>query len=286
MIVGVHIPEMMENPLPTQEFVDCFNAAGSHLHQAGMRCAGGIQMPDRRIPPFRWIKAVPYGPYLEHLSFFLGGQAFFVQLVDESMNVIFEGTPEGLAARAAGYNGMACLLPMRRRPSGSSWEPAYQGWGLLDARTREPLDPMRHLVTPPTPMTDWEMYDFAIEQVVQKLKEQNRDILSWSTDPDIEPSLFFHDGSQRAYCVVRPYMFGERIKEYIELKTNAHHQLAGLGIRGYYAPVVFKNLEQQDDGEVLPIYREIVCDVECHPLIPMEQVYGIIRNGHVITHAL
>ncbi|MBQ1846253.1 MAG: hypothetical protein II132_10010, partial [Desulfovibrio sp.] len=38
----------------------------------------------RRGLELSWIKAVPYGPSLEHLSFFCAGQAYFVQVLDTS----------------------------------------------------------------------------------------------------------------------------------------------------------------------------------------------------------
>jgi hypothetical protein len=62
------------NSLPSEDFVEAFNAAGTRLQaEAGRR---GLELS--------WIKAVPYGPSLEHLSFFCAGQAYFVQVLDTS----------------------------------------------------------------------------------------------------------------------------------------------------------------------------------------------------------
>lgn len=55
----------------TEEFSHCWNAAGSHIQ----RMAGGDLMS--------WLKATLAPPFLEHLSFRLGNQLFFIQLEDE-----------------------------------------------------------------------------------------------------------------------------------------------------------------------------------------------------------
>lgn len=67
----------------TEEFSDCWNAAGSHIQ----RIAGGDLMS--------WLKANLAPPFLEHLSFRLGNQLFFIQLVDE------DGLLETRVARTA-----------------------------------------------------------------------------------------------------------------------------------------------------------------------------------------
>ncbi len=49
----------------TPEFLECWRAAGAHLNR---QVQDGIQS---------WIRAQPYPPFLEHLSFRLGNQLFF-----------------------------------------------------------------------------------------------------------------------------------------------------------------------------------------------------------------
>ena len=49
-------------------FHACWSAAGNHLNR---QVEGGIKF---------WLRAHPYPPYLEHLSFRLGNQLFYVRV--------------------------------------------------------------------------------------------------------------------------------------------------------------------------------------------------------------
>ena len=50
------------NDKPRKEFIECFKIAGEHLQQYFNKCT----------KKWMWLKATPFGPHLEHLSFFLG----------------------------------------------------------------------------------------------------------------------------------------------------------------------------------------------------------------------
>ena len=63
----MHEIEMQE---VTPEFSACWHAAGHHLSQ---QVQGGIQS---------WLRADLSPPFLEHLSFRLGNQLFFVRIED------------------------------------------------------------------------------------------------------------------------------------------------------------------------------------------------------------
>ncbi len=54
----------------SEAFFPCWKAAGIHLSK---QVDGGIQS---------WLRAHPYPPFLEHLSFRLGNQLFFVRVDD------------------------------------------------------------------------------------------------------------------------------------------------------------------------------------------------------------
>ena len=54
----------------SEAFLPCWKAAGIHLSK---QVDGGIQS---------WLRAHPYPPFLEHLSFRLGNQLFFVRVED------------------------------------------------------------------------------------------------------------------------------------------------------------------------------------------------------------
>jgi hypothetical protein len=104
-------------------FFQCWKAAGVHL---GNQVDGGIQS---------WLRAHPYPPFLEHLSFRLGNQLFFVRIEDADGRIQGPGSLSGLASVATAANGHACILPMKKLRSGA-WAPQRPGWGRSLTRWR------------------------------------------------------------------------------------------------------------------------------------------------------
>lgn len=87
----------------SEDFFKCWQAAGIHLSK---QVDGGIQS---------WLRAHPYPPFLEHLSFRLGNQLFFVRIEDVDEKIDGPGSLRGLFAVADGANGRACILPMKKK---------------------------------------------------------------------------------------------------------------------------------------------------------------------------
>ena len=76
--------EMQE---PSPEFGECWAAAGTHLDR---QVDGGIRF---------WLRTELTPPFLEHLSFRLGNQLFFVRLEDVEGHVESPGSTRGLLRR-------------------------------------------------------------------------------------------------------------------------------------------------------------------------------------------
>ena len=94
-----------------------------------------------------WLKANLTPPFLEHLSFRLGNQNFFLRIEDVEGKLEVPGNREGLLAIAEGCKGYPCLMPMRQRAEG--WAEAT-GWGIRENEDRvedakDRLDDSRHL---------------------------------------------------------------------------------------------------------------------------------------------
>ena len=84
----------------SDEFAKCWQAAGLNLSDRG----------DGRVD---WLRADLVPPFLEHLSFRLGNQLFYVRLVDVDGRLKTPGNHSGLQAVADGFRGLACLIPMK-----------------------------------------------------------------------------------------------------------------------------------------------------------------------------
>ena len=129
----------VENKISDKDFAECFDAAVRHLQTLLAKCAEDAPDGGTKGMPHTWIKDMPTAPLLEHMSFMLGNQAFFVRLEDvESFDLPllnsddkrsgelsaalgtsrFPGTMQGLMRVANGYDGRACVMPMRRQSGG------------------------------------------------------------------------------------------------------------------------------------------------------------------------
>lgn len=216
---------------PSKEFVDCWQAAGRLLNSIGW--AAGIE----------WLKADLTPPFLEHLSFRLGNQLFFVRVEDVEGRVDGPGTVDGLLSIAGGCKGWPCIMPMRRYQEG--WKPDRPGWGLIDARTGDAVDPLALVTDERIEMTDWEVQDFAVQVVRQTLKKQGRGVLSSQGNPKVDPSIWFMENGQRAWVVVRAVRFPKLAATLPHNWRQIAKVCAAVSEVGYFASVAIAGGEEQ-----------------------------------------
>ena len=106
----MHNIEMAE---VTEDFARCWSAAGLRIQN---QAQGQLQS---------WLRSHLNPPFLEHLSFRLGNQLFYIQVEDVEGVLQTPGSLEGLLTIADGCAGHACLMPMKR--AGQDWEPTESG---------------------------------------------------------------------------------------------------------------------------------------------------------------
>ncbi|MCZ8124475.1 MAG: hypothetical protein O9277_13755 [Magnetospirillum sp.] len=158
----------------SQEFARCWRAAGVHLQK----------MAQGEMP---WLKATLYPPFLEHFSFRMGNQLFFVRIEDVDDRLDVPGNRRGLEWIANECKGHACVMRMRRHKS--EWFIEERGWGLSDLRTGRLVDPVSLISDELIEMTDWELQDFAVQVVRSYLEKQERTLMSWQGNPTVNPSI-------------------------------------------------------------------------------------------------
>lgn len=230
----------------SNDFGYCWNAAGTHLQEQGQ---GAL----------KWLKAELTPPFLEHFSFRLGNQLFFVRVQDVDNIVESPGTLEGLLSVANGCNGHACLMYMRRR--GDEWFCDVPGWGLLDATTEKIINPVSFVTDEKLVMTDWELQDFAVQVVRDDLKRQNKQIMSWQSNPAVDPSIWFVGDSGPEWVVVRAARWPERDVPVPSNIEAVAEQCANSGLVGHFAVVGAANTNDpfdptaQSSGNFLPLIR-------------------------------
>jgi hypothetical protein len=243
----------------TEEFAHCWNAAGSHIQ----RMAGGDLMS--------WLKATLAPPFLEHLSFRLGNQLFFIQIEDEDGMLEVPGSPDGLLAIANGCKGHPCLMPMKKL--GGKWQPSAPGWGLIDAETRRSIDPISFVTDEKIEMTDWELQDFAVQVVRDDLKNAGRELMSWNGNPEVLPSIWFVGDHGPEWVIVRAYRFPEEDDGLPENIDEIKMQLRGA--QGNYAAVGIADMKgmldlEDFDSDESPIYRGNGLNVDYRGLVRID----------------
>jgi hypothetical protein len=230
----------------TPEFLECWKAAGIHISN---QVQGGLQS---------WLKATPYPPFLEHLSFRLGNQNFYIRVADVSGSIDGPGSERGLFAIADGSNGHACFMPMRKKLLGG-WVPDRAGWGLVDARNGKDVNPIDLVSDEKIEMSDWELQDFAVQVVRTQLEKEGFEMMSWQGNPNVDPAIWFIGESRRPEWVV--VRVSRDLEEEVVRPSNWKEIAAGCaptGKIGHFAPVtVFSadGLFDFESDEPAPLYR-------------------------------
>lgn len=242
--LGMHNIEMHEM---TEAFFPCWKAAGIHLSK---QVDGGIQS---------WLRAHPYPPFLEHLSFRLGNQLFFVRIEDVDGKAQGPGTIRGLAAAASDGNGHACILPMKKKLFGGSWVADMPGWGLLNAETRKPINPVSLVTEEKIEMTPSEVHDMAVQVVRDYLQKEGFELMSWQGNPEVDPSIWFVGKTRRPeWVVVRSAKFpasnADRPTNWAAIADGC----ARLSTTGHFASVAVVSVNQpfaSSEEAPVPLWR-------------------------------
>jgi len=223
----------------SDEFARCWQAAGRHIK---MRMQGPLNS---------WLKANLNPPFLEHLSFHLGNQLFFIRIEDVDGMLELPGSRKGLLAVSDGCKGHACIMPMRLRAD--AWVPDAAGWGLIDARSGKSLDPLDHISDELIEITDWELHDFAVQIVRDDLRKNGKELMSWQDNPGVDPSLWFLGESGPEWVVVRAVRYPDIAAEAPINWQEIASRCAVLGKIGYFASVSVANADDTfDPSDTLP----------------------------------
>ena len=237
----IHMAEVNE------EFSRCWQAAGVHIQN---QAQGPLQS---------WLRAHLNPPFLEHLSFRLGNQLFFIQIQDVDDILEMPGHLGGLLSIAYGCNGHACLMPMQK--ISGEWRCVGPGWGLIDARTEITVNPVALISNESIEMTDWELQDFAVQVVRDQLVKDGRQLMSWQGNPNVDPSIWFVGDNGPEWVVVRAARWPERDAAVPENIAQIAANCLATGKTGHFAVVRATNSNDPFDpqaklsGNYIPLMR-------------------------------
>lgn len=244
--------EINQDDLP-EEFLSAWYQAGSYLQSMGQ---GGVN----------WLRANLNKPFIEHLSFRFGNKLFFIFVEIESVPLT-DSQREIFISYSNRATAIPCVFTMKRVPNG--FEPTSAGWGLIDASTQKPINPLVLVSDELIEISDWECNDLGIQIVKNYITYQGHEILSSQSALDVDPSIWFKDKdtNKSSWVVVRsvryPLKNAKQPDNIQNIKSHFEHESKN----GYFASISIANTNDPFDptaestGNFLPIYRG-------HPVVP------------------
>ena len=148
---------------------------------------------------------------------------------------------------------------MKKKLFGGGWAAAMPGWGLLDAETRQTIDPVALVTDEKIEMTPWEVHDMAVQVVRDYLEGQGFQLMSWQGNPEVDPSIWFIGETKRPeWVVVRSGRFpansAERPSSWAAIAKNC----ARRSTTGHFASVVVVSVNQpfeSSEEQPVPLWR-------------------------------
>ncbi|HIJ25270.1 MAG TPA: hypothetical protein HPP65_12455 [Gammaproteobacteria bacterium] len=190
-----------------------------------------------------------FPPFLEHLSFRMGNQLFFVRLEDVDAGLVTPGNDAGYKTLAKESNGHAVVMPMRK--GAGEWKADGVGLGLIDPDTREAVDPVALVSDEEVEMSDWELHDFAIQVVRHHIEDElKQKLMSFQVNPAVHPALWFVGDHGPEWVVVFVARYPQQeafIPENIEEIAESCAQTSTLGS---FASVTVANADDEFDPRV------------------------------------
>jgi hypothetical protein len=133
------------------------------------------------------------------------------------------------------------------------------GWGLLDADTSRPINPVTLITDQKIEMSPWEVHDMAVQVVRDYLQQQRCELMSWQGNPAVDPSIWFIGNTKRPeWVVVRSAKFPEN-----SANRPANWQAIAVGCSkmsatGHFASVAVVSVDQpfrSGDEQPVPLWR-------------------------------
>ncbi len=226
---------------PSDEFTECWQAAGRHLQKMGGSAIA-------------WLRVNLNPPLLEHLSFNLGNQLFFVFIEADRISPFNISAASKLNRIASGCKGHACLMPMVK--FGETWLVGTSGWGLTDATTRRAIHPPALASNADIEMTDWELHDFAVKVIRDYVEKKGLELMAWHSDPDVDPSIWFLGESGPEWIIVRAARYPDEEREPPSNWKAIAGEVKSVGKQGHFASMVVVRSDQFEKSQPpLPLLR-------------------------------
>ncbi|MDC1134450.1 tetratricopeptide repeat protein [Alphaproteobacteria bacterium] len=227
----------------TEDFIDCYRFVSDFLFEKGQDV----------------INFIPFSsfPTPVHTSFRIGNQLFFVHIVDLDDNMEPPGSIEGFISICERFKCVTCLLPVRKKIN--KWTIENLDWGLIDAKTGDPINPHDLVSDEKLVMSDYEIHQIGVEYVRDYILKKNLgyDIGGFIIDPDIRPSISFYKQDKHCCVLVKvsydpnPIVKKEDFQDVLEEMKSTYPDMTV-----YFAGVhLFGQEQMKKKDNSLPLYR-------------------------------
>lgn len=224
---------------------------------AGQVIQESINERGFKFPDFTWIKTdlMAY-PSFHHISFRYGAQVYVILIAihgfqtpdgqDDDRIIVSKRDYDNLISESEKHNLVPCIIPIAARPQ----LPMNRNIHLINAVSEEPIilgEPCYGVA-----MSEWEIYNMGISQVVDYLRKQGYKIHKYCDVVGIEPQIWFEKDGKTSYVIVRSIPIGLRNKDFVIHKELL---LKISDYDGYFADLQFANEHNNGDFEDKILWR-------------------------------
>jgi len=204
---------------PSEVVLRARSLAGQHYERLFAAHNAG---KSERFDQFHWVKPELTSPSFEHFTFGYKNAVFaiLIDIVQDGKSNLPDEKRQLLCSEALKFNLVPCLCPVVLSRvdadanglfNGVAGKSAYslrlaeEGWNLRHARTGDAVEPFDFGKDFDTPMSEWELQNFAIGIARQYgVAKGGFEFDSFCDIPGIDPQIWFHDTTgKRSWAIVR-----------------------------------------------------------------------------------
>lgn len=225
------------------------------------------QDDGKSISDYRWLKTAYTYPFFEHFTFAYKNQVFcvLVDLIINEIHSLDEKAIDCLLTISKSNNLIPCIFPVVINSIDSNtlsneicMTPVFKGWNLIHAETKQIINPKQIGNDSLTPMSDWEMLDFAIKVVIDQIEKEGGRIESHSNMPKVFPNIWFIDKTgKRSWVIVERLSFKDPRVPAREWSGKLNYEPLSQA-KGFHAAVDFQSsapILYDTKGNIVPLSK-------------------------------
>lgn len=186
----------IDRPQESELFLNARNVMGRFI-QKKMYENGGFDSG------FSWLRKELTSPSFDDMNFSFKNQVFslLVELKDNGRNILPENRKKIFQEICSQNNLVPCIFPIDVK----TLTPLGKNWNLFHLITNEAINPITMASNEKVLMSEWELNNFAICQVMQSINKERMKIHSFCDSPGITPQIWFEDKQGKPAWVIVKY---------------------------------------------------------------------------------